>query len=63
MTLLIDAEIDLNHHVRVELSDGLRRIRAAIERLDAEIPGDERTSHRPEQNPALSECPVAPETG
>jgi hypothetical protein len=38
LTNLIDAEIYLDNHVRVELSDSLRRIRAAISRLDGELP-------------------------
>jgi hypothetical protein len=41
MTLLIDAEIHLNIHVRIERADSLRRIRAAIARLDAELPDDD----------------------
>lgn len=39
--LLIDAEIHLNNHVRLELTDSLRRMRAVIDRLDAELPDDE----------------------
>ena len=35
---LIAAEIHLQTHIRVERSDSLRRIRAAIDRLDAELP-------------------------
>lgn len=38
LALLIDAEIHLNHHVRLELADSLRRIRASIERLAVEHP-------------------------
>ncbi len=38
--LLIDAEIHLNTHVRIDLADSLRYIRAAIDRLDAELPDD-----------------------
>ena len=40
-SLLIDAEIHLNHHVRIELSDSLRYIRSALSRLDAELPDEE----------------------
>lgn len=40
LTRLIDAEIHLNHHVRLELADSLRRIRASIERLATELPDD-----------------------
>jgi hypothetical protein len=38
---LIDAEIKLNHFVRLELADSLRAIRAAIKRFEAELPGDD----------------------
>jgi hypothetical protein len=41
LELLIDGEIHLHHHVRLELSSGLRRNRAAIDRLNAELPDDE----------------------
>lgn len=41
LTNLIDAEIHLDIHVRIELSDSLRRIRSAIKRLDEELPDDE----------------------
>lgn len=43
---LIDAEIHLDNHVRLELSDSLRVIRAATNRLAAELPddGDEEAS-------------------
>jgi hypothetical protein len=40
MTDLIDAEIYLNNHVQIELADSLRRVRAAISLLDAELPDD-----------------------
>jgi hypothetical protein len=35
---LIEAEIHLNHHLRLELRDALRNVRAAINRLDRELP-------------------------
>jgi hypothetical protein len=38
LTHLIDAEIYLDIHVRIELADSLKRIRSAISRLDAELP-------------------------
>ena len=38
MATLADAEIHLNHHIRIELRDSLRRIRAAMDLLDAELP-------------------------
>ena len=41
LTLLMDAEIHLDIHVRNERIDALRRIRAAISRLAAELPDDE----------------------
>jgi hypothetical protein len=41
MTDLIDAEIHLDSHVRLELADSLRRIRAAINLLDDELPDDD----------------------
>lgn len=41
MTDLIEAEMHLDIHVRIELRDSLRRIRAAIDLLDAELPEDE----------------------
>jgi hypothetical protein len=44
LTLLIDAEILLNHHVKIERSDSLRRIRAAISRLGEELPDHDETS-------------------
>lgn len=37
---LADAETHLDIHVRIELSDSLRRIRAAMDRLDRELPDD-----------------------
>jgi hypothetical protein len=41
MTLLIEAQILLEHHLKIERSDSLRRIRAAIDRLDREPPDEE----------------------
>lgn len=41
MTSLVHAETHLSIHVRIELQDTLRRIRAAIDLLDAELPDDE----------------------
>ena len=38
---LVDAEIRLNHHMRLGLSDTLGIIRAAEGRLDRELPDDE----------------------
>jgi hypothetical protein len=38
---LIDAEILLNHSVRLELTDSLRAIRAAIKRFETELPEDD----------------------
>ncbi len=38
---LIDAEICLDVPVRIERADALRTLRAAINRLDAELPDDE----------------------
>ena len=35
---LYDAELHLGTHVRIEVSDSLRRIRSAIKRLDSERP-------------------------
>lgn len=40
LTDLIDAEIHLSVHVRIELADSLRRIRSAITLLGAELPED-----------------------
>jgi hypothetical protein len=40
---LIDAEIYLDNHVRLELSDSLRVIRAATKRLAAEQPDDDQS--------------------
>jgi hypothetical protein len=40
-THLIDAEIRLNHHVRLELSDSLRRVRRGIELLSRQLPDPE----------------------
>lgn len=40
LTHLIDAEIYLDNHVRVELADSLRVIRTAISRLSDELPDD-----------------------
>lgn len=49
LTNLIDAEIHLDHHVRLELTDSLRVIRAAVKRLGAELPddGDDHSSDPP----------------
>jgi len=47
MEHLIDAEIRLDNHVRLELADTLRPIRAALKRLDAELPDDD-----PSEEPA-----------
>jgi hypothetical protein len=44
---LIDAEIRLDNHVRLELADTLRHIRAALKRFDAELPDDD-----PSEEPA-----------
>lgn len=44
---LADAEVHLNHHVRLELSDSLRVIRSAMNRLDAELPDDDDHSSDP----------------
>jgi hypothetical protein len=41
LTDLIDAEIHLSVHVRIELADSLRRIRSAITLLGEELPEDE----------------------
>ncbi len=38
LTLLIEAQMLLENHVRLERSDGLRLIRTAVDRLDAELP-------------------------
>jgi len=38
---LADAEVRLNHGVRLELSDSLRVIRAAMDRFDHELPDPE----------------------
>ena len=45
LTDLIDAEIHLDIHVRIELADSLRRIRSAISRLDAELPDPDDQAH------------------
>ena len=37
----MEAEIHLDTHVRIELRNSLRRIRAAIDLLEAELPDDE----------------------
>ena len=47
MASLTDAEIHLNHHVRIELRDSLRRIRAAMDLLDAELPDGDNDGQRP----------------
>ncbi len=44
---LIDAEISLDIPVRIERADALRTLRAAINRLDAELPDDEEDSGDP----------------
>ena len=41
---LVEAEIRLDNHVRLELADTLRPIRAAITRLERELPDDEATA-------------------
>lgn len=40
---LVEAETRLHHHVRLELSDSLRRVRSAIDRLEAELPPEDVT--------------------
>lgn len=44
---LVDAEINLDIYVRTERVEALRHIRAATNRLDAELPDDEDHSSDP----------------
>lgn len=49
LTNLSDAEVYLDNHIRLELTDSLRVIRAAAKRLAAELPddGDDHSSDPP----------------
>ena len=38
---LVNAEIHLDNHIRIELADALRAVRAASNRLDRELPDDD----------------------
>ena len=41
LTDLVEAEIDLDISIRIERADALRVIRAALNRLDRELPDDD----------------------
>ncbi len=50
LTHLVEAEIRLDNHVRLELADTLRPIRAASARLDRELPDDDATTLPPDDS-------------